>query len=1035
MSLQEVQRSYRMDPFCEDHGPNETPNGSRYGGSIRSNSEEKRRTSPAYERRLMNRELQRAAFASLGEEYPSSLDSSACSSGSTNRRSRSRRRASDGGQTSETTHSTDFADFASFRQNSSSHTSNPSSRGFKEPQRLQQHQQRHQHQQQQQRQQQQQQHTISTDDSVSIHALSLAELSRDSKTTTSVPTRGYRSLNDLERTKLLQASWNEQFFATITPFEQEPLDREKKTKKKSKKKKQQRNMEQERNDHKRRVHHVTNAIAPPPFLFANENSNDAVTGTQTSSERATRRLTSASSRRYEEMGLYPKVTPVDFETQRTSPSVTCESKYCSSARPERREMLHHHFSTPFPDNHHYRPAPEPASLLNASSGQWSSHKSEKQHRPKTNHNYSGESFSQSQRQWSQEANPGKLHSTSERQQRPRKTHISPDNLYCDQPTMRLEQTIPIQLYLQSQSERQHCSTAIYNSPEHSYTHSKRQFSESPSPRQRKDVLVPSKYTEKDAKMLSHHRVGAYHSDNPIENAKKLAKELKEDEESGNRPITILGGLEQPIRKIEVTDVKLIQFRRRRNCILTGSLIILLVGIAVAAGIIGSIYLSDRGDVKPTDTCGMPSIASECTNTEDRILSIPTCAMERYNYLTKTFVLSALPDFDHELDSCEPANLSLWALATSTDGSELSQILVNRFFLGILYYATSGETTWYNRQGWLSEKSVCTSWFGISCDNTTAVTGIELDSNNLVGTIPKEVGFMTSLETLWLHSNSLMMTIPTEIGRLGRLSTLNLVGNKLGGSLPTEIALIMSIQNIKLSYNSFTGTLPTELSMLRNLESLEVFDNQFEGTISQFLSSCAMLRSLDLSENRFIGTLPTQIGLLSNLQTLNVRGNTFRQATIPTEFGSLTQLTELALGTAGLSGTIPTELGLTSLLMKLFLDGNALIGTIPRELMQLKDLEVIRLAINQLTGTLPSEIALCTSLNEVDFSYNRLSGQVPTELGALSKLDKLWIKENDLQGSVPSEICRLRQKSRLNEFQADFCGGELICNEPLCCNCS
>ena len=669
------------------------------------------------------------------------------------------------------------------------------------------------------------------------------------------------------------------------------------------------------------------------------------------------------------------------------------------------------------------------------SGQMSLQKSEKHHRPKTNHNFLGESYSKSQRQWSQEANPGQLLSTSERQQRSRRTYNSPDDLYSEQPTMRLEQTRPTQLYLQSQSERHPRSAAIYNSPEHSFSHRKRQHSEPPSPRQQKEFMVPSKYIEKDAKKSMTYGVGAYHSDDPAENAKKLAKELKEDEESGNQPTTILGGLEQPIRKIEITDVKLIQFRRRRNYFLAGTVIVLLVGIVVAMGVIGIIYLSDHGDVKPTGTCGMLSIATECTITEDRIISIPTCAMERYNYLAQTFISLALPDFDHEIDSCEPANLALWALATSTDGSELPQTLVNRFFLGILYYATSGETAWYNRQGWLSEKSVCTSWFGVSCDNTTAVTGIELDSNNLVGTIPKELGYLTSLERLWLHSNSLMMTIPTEIGRLQRLATLNLVGNELGGSLPTEIALILSVQKIQLSYNSFTGSLPTELSILRHLECLEVFDNQFEGTISPSLASCAMLRSLDLSENRLVGTLPTQLGLLSNLQSLNVRGNTFRQATIPTQFGSLTELTELALGTAGLLGSIPSELGLTSLLRNLFLDSNALTGTIPRELMQLKNLKVIRLAINQLTSSLPSELALCTSLNEIDFSYNRLSGQVPTELGTLSKLDKLWIKENNLQGSVPREICRLREEGTLNEFEADFCDGELICNDPLCCNCS
>ena len=101
MSLQEVQQSYRMDPFCEDHELHITPTSTRNGKSVRSKNEEKRRISPAYEHRLMNRELQRAAFASLEEEDPSSLDSSAYSNDSTN--SRRSRRVNNGGTTAETT--------------------------------------------------------------------------------------------------------------------------------------------------------------------------------------------------------------------------------------------------------------------------------------------------------------------------------------------------------------------------------------------------------------------------------------------------------------------------------------------------------------------------------------------------------------------------------------------------------------------------------------------------------------------------------------------------------------------------------------------------------------------------------------------------------------------------------------------------------------------------------------------------------------------------------------------------------------------
>ncbi len=76
--------------------------------------------------------------------------------------------------------------------------------------------------------------------------------------------------------------------------------------------------------------------------------------------------------------------------------------------------------------------------------------------------------------------------------------------------------------------------------------------------------------------------------------------------------------------------------------------------------------------------------------------------------------------------------------------------------------------------------------------------------------------------------------------------------------------------------------------------------------------------------------------------------------IPTEFGKLTNMTELVLGGNNLSGTPPfahfTWCGSTSLPLALKTSSFALAGSIPIEFGKLIDMTILGLSVNQLTGT-------------------------------------------------------------------------------------
>ena len=137
--------------------------------------------------------------------------------------------------------------------------------------------------------------------------------------------------------------------------------------------------------------------------------------------------------------------------------------------------------------------------------------------------------------------------------------------------------------------------------------------------------------------------------------------------------------------------------------------------------------------------------------------------------------------------------------------------------------------------------------------------------------------------------------------------------------------------------------------------------------------------LDLSENQLTGSIPSELGSLSNLTVLYLWGNSLSGG-IPPELGNLTNLELLHLAENQLTGSIPYELGSLSNLTQLYLWGNSLSGGIPSELGSLSNLTVLYLWGNSLSGGIPSELGSLSNLTVLYLWGNSLSGGIPPELG-------------------------------------------------------
>ncbi|MFW5748121.1 MAG: immunoglobulin-like domain-containing protein [Chloroflexota bacterium] len=96
-------------------------------------------------------------------------------------------------------------------------------------------------------------------------------------------------------------------------------------------------------------------------------------------------------------------------------------------------------------------------------------------------------------------------------------------------------------------------------------------------------------------------------------------------------------------------------------------------------------------------------------------------------------------------------------------------------LQALYDQTDGPN-WTNNTGWFENNLPCT-WFGVTCQDGS-ITGLSLPENNLVGSIPPEIGNLTQLDALNLSNNALRGSVPPQITNLSFTYDLDLGFNAL-----------------------------------------------------------------------------------------------------------------------------------------------------------------------------------------------------------------------------------------------------------------
>ena len=173
----------------------------------------------------------------------------------------------------------------------------------------------------------------------------------------------------------------------------------------------------------------------------------------------------------------------------------------------------------------------------------------------------------------------------------------------------------------------------------------------------------------------------------------------------------------------------------------------------------------------------------------------------------------------------------------------------------------------------SENKAIGSWNGITVGGSPErVTGLDLSSWSLTGTIPTGLGDLRSLTTLDLSGNQLTGAIPSELGDLSNLTTLNLSGNQLTGAIPSELGDLSNLGTLGLSTNQLHGVIPSELGDLSSLSALDLADNGLSGSIPSKLGNLSNLTGLNLSGNELDWEIPEELNQLDTLEEVSLNGN-------------------------------------------------------------------------------------------------------------------------------------------------------------------
>lgn len=209
-----------------------------------------------------------------------------------------------------------------------------------------------------------------------------------------------------------------------------------------------------------------------------------------------------------------------------------------------------------------------------------------------------------------------------------------------------------------------------------------------------------------------------------------------------------------------------------------------------------------GEQSPVPTSGKPTIVPTSEEpTRAPSTATPTVLVTRSNKSIVALLMEKSPDKGAKLrtpGTPQQAAYLLMKVSGLLEDAPSDDMILQKYAMSTLYYASGGNDWAAGSNSWKELAGSDCSKPHIICDGVTGETlGIKMNHNNMVGSLPPEIGLLDKLTSISFEDNSLEGMIPTEIGLLKNLQTLDLAGNPKLGALPDEVSSLPRLVTVKV----------------------------------------------------------------------------------------------------------------------------------------------------------------------------------------------------------------------------------------------
>ncbi|CAJ1970084.1 unnamed protein product [Cylindrotheca closterium] len=358
--------------------------------------------------------------------------------------------------------------------------------------------------------------------------------------------------------------------------------------------------------------------------------------------------------------------------------------------------------------------------------------------------------------------------------------------------------------------------------------------------------------------------------------------------------------------MDESDLPRWDFSSRR---VKGIICVLVVIIVVLAAGLSLLFLQNNDDDVPIET--------DSPTTTATISLVPTASptsrMAALQALLSQYVDDVTPWENTESTQHRAldwlANEDTWRTAFP-ESPDADQIMVERYAMSVLYFSLGGPN-WNESESFVDlDRRVC-DWqvedcdsigqceiYGVLCSGGQLVSGLILDEVEAIGTIPSEIGLLSSLSSFLVENNAITGTLPGELFLLPELESVSIVDCDLTGTLPSEILQAPSLSSLHLLGNALNGTMDNAANS--GIEELDLGHNEFTGVIPESFGDLTSAFYLSLEYNNLSGPLPEKLSNMLQLYYLSVHNNVGLTGTVPSTYNKLS-LTNLFL-----DGTNVTE---------------------------------------------------------------------------------------------------------------------------------